>query len=128
MGRRSTQGERLARLRRRHKEEKRKSFGRASTSLPGAFVPRRDDGRGQTANRSVAHDHAQLDWPAPSSSYPIKWRPIEFGADHGQKSEPAKEEREGLTTKGPLQKSGFLSKRPIACGLEEVGAFLWGEL
>jgi hypothetical protein len=26
----------------------------------------------------VAHDHAQLDWPASSSSYPIRWRPAEL--------------------------------------------------
>jgi hypothetical protein len=71
------------------------------------FVPRRDDGRGKTADRSVANDHAQLDWPASSSSYPIRWRPTVAGADHGQKSEPAKEGRKGLTKNGPLQKERY---------------------
>ena len=48
-------------------------------------------------------DHAQLDWPASSSSNPIRWRPR---ADHGQKSDPAIGQRKkGLTNRGPLQKS-----------------------
>jgi len=39
--------------------------------------------------------------------FPSGGGPWLLGADHGQKSEPAKEERKGLTTKGPLQKSEF---------------------
>jgi len=62
-----------------------------NTSLPEAKSHRRDDGRGQTVLFSVAaNDHAQLDWPASSSSNPIRWRPY---ADHGQKSDPAKGQR-----------------------------------
>jgi len=78
---------------------------------------------GQTAKRSVAHDHAQLDWPASSSSYPIKWRPAVAGADHGQKSEPAKEGRKGLTKNGPLQKSSLRSGCIVSAGREIVCAF-----
>ena len=70
-------------------EAKTTVFGRVETpGLPEAKSPRRDDGRGQTAEMLRGdNDHAQLDWPASSSSNPIRWRPR---ADHGQKSEPAK--------------------------------------
>jgi hypothetical protein len=43
---------------------------------------------------------------------PSSGGPCSCGADHGQKSEPAKEERKGLTTKGPLQQGPLQKQAP----------------
>ena len=72
---------------------------------PGVRSRRRDDGSGQAVKCSVASedDHALLDRPTCSSSYPIRWRPR---ADHGQKRGRRKDQssKRGLTNQRPLQK------------------------
>ena len=47
-----------------------------NTSLPEAFVPRRDDGWVRPRSAKWLTTTRDLDWPTSSSSYPIRWRPI----------------------------------------------------
>jgi transposase len=63
-------------------------FGRVETpAFPKRSPPPGRWTRSDRKARCGDNDHAQLDWPASSSSNPIRWRPR---ADHGQKREPAK--------------------------------------
>ena len=65
---------------------------------------------GQTAKREVAHDHAR---PGLADLILILSHQVAAhcspAPDHGQKREPAKEGRRGVTTNGPPQKRAFRS-------------------
>src|ERR1700683_1000378 len=69
---------------------------------------------GRHAGRGI--DHVNVDWPALSSSDPIRWRPR---ADPVQKQDPGERDprkwKKGLTHQGPLQKPAWSVAK---CGAE----------
>src|SRR5882724_836743 len=93
---------RLTPLLRQPDRENSRVFGRVTTlGQLEAKSLRRDDGSGQTARFAVAICPRGLDWPASSSSDPIRWRP------------PRRPRTEARPRRVDDAKKGIDSSRPV---------------
>src|SRR5882724_2512125 len=101
---------RLTPLLRQPDRENSRVFGRVTTlGQLEAKSLRRDDGSGQTARFAVAICPRGLDWPASSSSDPIRWRPPRRPRTEARPRR-VDDAKKGLTRRGPLQKRSVIRR------------------